>query len=370
MDNFSSIPSQLSSQPQTVVQNWRKRDLGAIVIVLLLILLLDFFTPPEYILGFLYLGPLLLANRRFPQRFILAMTGIIVILMLLNLGFPRAELTTLPAIVNRLIAAISVIATTLLSLRNRGYTQAIANQQSQLEAQSQLERMREDFASTLTHDLKTPLLGAISTLEAFLQEHFGPISPLQRQVLSTMDRSHKTSVKLLETLLDVYRNDATGLVLNFAPIDLTTLVEDTANQLAGQAHHRQVQIIIRHQESEFRRSLRMEGDALQLQRVLMNLLVNAINHSSQGDRVEVRLKSSGAQHSVEIRDQGAGLQPEELDHLFQRFYQGASDRQAKGSGLGLYLARQIITAHHGTIWAEPLVSRGAIFAFQVPVSQS
>jgi len=108
----------------------------------------------------------------------------------------------------------------------------------------------------------------------------------------------------------------------------------------------------------------------QLQRVLMNLLVNAINHSSRGDRVEVILSSSGSQHSVQVRDQGAGVKPEELESLFQRFYQGESDRQATGSGLGLYLSRQIIAAHHGTIWAEPLSPKGSVFAFQLPIAQA
>ncbi len=349
---------------------WQKRDLLSVCVVLIVIMVLDFFTPPEYILGFLYLFPLLIANRRLPQRFVVMITGVIAFLMLLNLWVPNSELVTLPAVINRLVANLSIVVTAVLSLRNTHYARAIVHQQSQLTAKSQLESMREDFASTLTHDLKTPLLGAIATLDAFLQGHFGPISSLQSQVLSTMERSHRTSLQLLETLLDVYRNDSAGLRLNLEPIDLTMLVEETANQVAALAYHRQVQISIGHGQSEFRRSLKLEADELQLQRVLMNLLVNAINHSSRGDRIEVILESSGFQHSVHVKDQGAGLQPGELEHLFQRFYQGESDRQAKGSGLGLYLARQIITAHHGTIWAESLFQRGSVFAFQLPISQS
>jgi two-component system, NarL family, sensor kinase len=350
-------------------QHWQKRDLILITIVLFLVSALDFFTPPEYILGFLYLCPLLLANRRLTQQFVLLITGVIAFLMLLNLWFPQGTLMTLPAIVNRLVATLALMITTVLSLRNTNYARLISNQQAEFAAQSQLTSLREDFASTLTHDLKTPLLGAITTLNALLEGQFGSISQLQTQVLSTMERSHKTSVQLLETLLDVYRNDATGLVLHLETIDLTKLVEETANQVAGLAHHRQVQIAVWYGDSEFRRSLRMQADALQLQRVLMNLLVNAINHSSRGDRVEVRLSSSGSHHSVQVCDQGAGLKPEVITQLFQRFYQGNNDRQAKGTGLGLYLARQIITAHHGTIWAEPLSPKGAVFIFQLPVYQ-
>ncbi len=146
----------------------------------------------------------------------------------------------------------------------------------------------------------------------------------------------------------------------------TQLVTTTANQVATLARHRQVQIIIRDGDSEFSRSLWVSADALQLQRVLMNLLVNAINHSRRGDRVDVVLASNRSHQSVKVLDQGAGLKPEELSQLFQRFYQGESDRQAQGSGLGLYLARQIITAHQGTIWAENRSPKGATFGFQLP----
>jgi two-component system NarL family sensor kinase len=110
----------------------------------------------------------------------------------------------------------------------------------------------------------------------------------------------------------------------------------------------------------------VNGDTLQLQRVFANLLANAINHSPRGSKVEVVLETSSAEQMVKVIDNGAGIGAEELPHLFERFYQGPSDRQAKGSGLGLYLSRQIIAAHNGTIWAENRHPSGAIFAFRLP----
>ena len=112
---------------------------------------------------------------------------------------------------------------------------------------------------------------------------------------------------------------------------------------------------------------------MQLQRVFNNLLINAINHSLRGDHVEVVLETQTSYQIVKILDIGAGIQPEQLSQLFERFYQGTSDRgglsqcQAKGSGLGLYLSRQIIEAHNGVIWAENTVSNDAIFGFKLPV---
>lgn len=344
----------------------RQRDRFLISLALVLVLVLDFSTPVEYVIGYLYLAPLILVTGRINRQGMIGLTTFAVLSTLLNLWLPNHTMTTLPAVINRLMAAVALIVTAILGDRNTIYARAIATQQAKLQAKIQVDAMREDFAGTLTHDLKTPLLGAISTLEAFRQGEFGPLSAAQIQVLTTMERSHQTSLKLLDSLLDIYRNDAQGLQLQLGPIDLTTLVEETANQVAEQARHRQVQIVIRHGDSDFRSALWVNADAIQLQRVLMNLLVNAINHSRRGDRVDVVLMANHAHPCVKVLDQGAGLQPEELSQLFQRFYQGASDRQAHGSGLGLYLARQIITAHHGTIWAENRTPKGATFGFQLP----
>lgn len=132
------------------------------------------------------------------------------------------------------------------------------------------------------------------------------------------------------------------------------------------AASRRVHISLTYGASDFRQFLWVKGDTLQLQRVMANLLTNAINHSPRGERVEVILEPSSSHQTVKVTDNGAGIKPNELPHLFERFYQGQSDRQAKGSGLGLYLSRQIVEAHGGTIWAENRQPTGATFAFRLP----
>ncbi|MFM7576236.1 MAG: sensor histidine kinase, partial [Microcystaceae cyanobacterium] len=208
---------------------------------------------------------------------------------------------------------------------------------------------------------------AIETLKAFQTGQFGLVSGPQQKVLMTIVRSHQSSLQLVETLLDVYRNDTEGLSLNLAPVDLAVLMEEVTNALATLASQRQVYLSINYGESDFRQALWVQGDALQLERVLTNLLMNAINHSRRGDRIEICLASQATMQVVKILDAGSGIHADELPYLFERFYQGNSDRQAKGTGLGLYLCRQIIEAHQGKIWAENRYPRGAIFAFQLPV---
>ncbi|MDZ8053950.1 MAG: HAMP domain-containing sensor histidine kinase [Aulosira sp. ZfuCHP01] len=331
------------------------------------VMFMEFDTPTEYVFGYLYTGPILLTNSWFGRTATFGATTVAVCLTILNLFLPGGEVIKVSTVADRAIAVMALIVTGVLSDRLRRSQDAIALTRAKLESQEELVKLREDFASTLTHDLKTPLLGAIETIKAFQQEKFGPVLPTQQQVLDTMARSHKTSLQLLETLLDIYRNDTEGLKLDLAPVDLTNLAEDVAGSLIELAANRRVHLSVSYGDSDWRSALWVQGDALQLQRVFNNLLVNAINHSRRGARVEVVLEPQASYQVVKILDTGAGIQPEEFPYLFERFYQGNSDRQAKGSGLGLYLSRQIIEAHGGIIWAENRVPTGAMFAFKLPV---
>lgn len=368
----SMIPSHLeNAQPHQFALNWFWIAVGLIFVVFVL----DFSTPSEFIVGYFYTAPILLASARLRRCRTVQITAVAIALTLLNVWIPDPTAITLATIVNRLIAATALLVTGFLGDRHCYHQDAISQQQNQLAANQNLMRLREDFIFTLTHDLKTPLLGAIATLTAFQEERFDAVSTTQRQVIATMIRSHQTSLQLLETLLDVYRNDAEGLNLDLTTLDLTTLAEETASTLLDLAASRRVYLSFNHGESNIRRSLWVKGDALQLQRVLTNLLVNAINHSRRGDRIEIMLTSQASYQVVKILDTGSGIQPDQLSHLFERFYQGQSDaygglclRQAKGTGLGLYLSRQIIAAHGGTIWAENRAPSGALFAFKLPIT--
>lgn len=344
--------------------NWLWISVGLI----LAIFVLEFSTPSEFIFGYLYTVPILLSSARLRRRRTAQMTAVAIALTLLNIWIPDPTEITLATAINRLIAATALLVTGLLSDRNRYYQEAMAQQQHQIEANQQLMGLREDFTFTLTHDLKTPLLGAIATLKAFQEERFDAVSTTQHQVIATMIRSHQTSLQLLETLLDVYRNDTDGLSLDLRILDLTSLAEETASALMALATSRRVYLTFNHGESNIRRSLWVNGDKLQLQRVFSNLLVNAIHHSRRGDRIEIMLASQASYQVVKILDTGSGIQPDEFSHLFERFYQGHSDRQAKGTGLGLYLSRQIITAHGGTIWAENRIPSGALLGFKLPIA--
>lgn len=348
------------------MRNQHRKTCFLIAAIFAVVMMLEYATPPNYVFGYLYTGPILLANPRLNRSATLQVTLAASGLTLLNLVFPHIEATNAATVANRLIAVLALSVTGWLSDLTRHYEEAIAQHKAQLQAQEQLASIREDFVSTLTHDLKTPILGAIETLKALQQEQFGSVTAVQQNVLSMITRSHQSTLQLVETLLDVYRNDTEGLKLDLAPVNVVILAEEVIATLVDLAATRRVHISLGYGESDFRRSIWVKGDALQLQRVFSNLLINGINHSPRGGKVEVVLESDSAYHVVKVIDSGPGITEDELPHLFERFYQGHSDRQAKGSGLGLYLTRQIIEAHSGTIWAENRIPQGALFGFKLP----
>lgn len=356
--SLSAIKKNLAIQEKYLRGRWSIAILFAIVVAL------EFTTPSEYLFGYLYTGPILLANSRLSRLGKLQITLVAVALTLLDLFVPDAEKIALATVANRSIAVMALGVTGYLSDRNQQYQEAIAK--AELQSQEQLASIREDFVSTLSHDLKTPMLGAIETIKAFQEAKFGDVTSTQQKVLETMARSHKMSLQLVETLLDIYRNDTEGLKLQLAPVNLAALAEEVIATLIHLSAARRVYINMSYGESDFRRSLWVNGDAVQLQRVFVNLLTNGINHSHRGGKVEIVMESYSSYQVVKVIDSGLGITADELPHLFERFYQGNGDRQAKGSGLGLYLSRQIIDAHGGIIWAENKLPHGALFGFRLP----
>jgi two-component system, NarL family, sensor kinase len=334
------------------------------------IVFLELVTLADYVFSYFYIVPILLASLRLNRKIAIRLTLLASALTIINLWIPGSHIITPSTVGNRIIAVFALIVTQILSDRNRYYEEAIAQQKAKLQFQEKLANLREDFVFTLTHDLKTPLLGAIETLKAFQQERFGAVTEMQHKVLSTMIRSHQASLQLIGTVLDVYRNDAEGIRLERSPVNLIELTEQVVHTLRDLMSSYQVSIHLNTKASTVQ-SCWVNGDALQLQRVLSNLLINAIHHSPTNGNVEVILQSENSPHAaqqvaVKVLDEGPGIHSEELPQLFERFYQGHSDRQAKGSGLGLYLSRQIVEAHSGTIWAENRTSRGAMFGLCLP----
>ena len=217
----------------------------------------------------------------------------------------------------------------------------------------------DDFIATLTHDLRTPLLASIQTLSFFLDGALGNLEEKQRLLLSTMQKSNEDLLGLVNALLEVYKYDAEKLVLTKTNFNIYNLVEQVYNELSPLAKSKNIDFKIECSD----KSIIINADRSEIRRVVCNLCGNAINYTQEGGRVVITLKTEGNDLIFSVSDNGCGIPQEDIPNMFQRFSQGTSKKRSTGTGLGLYLSRQIIESHGGKIWLESRLDKGSEFSF-------
>lgn len=227
------------------------------------------------------------------------------------------------------------------------------------------ERLRDDFVSTLTHDMRTPLLAAIQTFGLFLDGTVGPLTPQQQQLIQVLTQSHRDLLGLVNTLLEVYKYEAGQQTLIWDTVDVPLLLNQVVDQLTSLAQAKGQRITL-HTEPD---CTAVRGDRQELRRVWVNLIGNAIHHTPRDGEIHVRVAHDGqaTELQVSIADNGRGISKEDCAALFQRFSQGTSSKRNSGTGLGLYLSRQIIEAHRGRIWVESEIGVGSRFSVALPM---
>ena len=226
--------------------------------------------------------------------------------------------------------------------------------------QKENERLRDDFIATLTHDLRTPLLAAIQTLKFFLDGSLGPVEEIQGVLLSTMLQSNEDLLGLVNALLEVYRFESGKLTLcktNFAVKDLITQCYDELKPLADKKN------ITFKLECDIDDKTEILADKSEIKRVMINLCGNAVNYTNKNGEIKIIAKVQSGDLIFSVADNGNGIPQEDIPSLFNRFSQGSSRKRSTGTGLGLYLSRQIVEAHGGKIWLDSKLNKGSEFTF-------
>jgi len=222
---------------------------------------------------------------------------------------------------------------------------------------------REDFMATLTHDMKNPVIGANRFLDLFIAGTVGEISDEQREMLQYLKESNYGLLKLINDLIDVYRLEKDVKVLSEENVSLLPLIASCASRLKPFANLRNIEVTTELPE----KMETFRGDSRRLERVVQNLLDNALKFAPDSGHIKLRLSSSKTNVLLEVEDDGPGITPEEQCHLFKRFSQGnIGKRYAGGSGLGLYLCKQIVNAHGGTIECQSKPHSTTIFRVCLP----
>lgn len=231
--------------------------------------------------------------------------------------------------------------------------------------QKEMERLRDDFIATLTHDLRTPLLAAIQTLQFFLDGTLGEIGDKQKTLLDTMKKSNEDMLGLVNALLEVYKYESGKLNLCKTTFSLKDFIEESIAQLGALADKKGIKICVSYEDTK---DADITADRNELRRVLLNLCGNALNHTKSGGEISISAVNKEGDLILNVKDNGIGIPKEDLKKLFKRFSQGTSQKRSAGTGLGLYLSRQIVEAHNGKIWVESEVSKGSVFSILIPDS--
>jgi len=227
-------------------------------------------------------------------------------------------------------------------------------------AQKETERLRDDFIATLTHDLRTPLTAAIKTLNFFLDGSLGQISEQQREMLTVMTKSNEDLLGLVNALLEVYRFESGKLNLCKTVFDVNSLLRQCYEELSPLAQSKNINFNI---HTDFKEELLIDADRAEIKRVIMNLCGNALNYTNKDGTIDVFIKLQNGDLIFSVADNGNGIPKEDIPNLFKRFSQGTIKKRSTGTGLGLYLSRQIVEAHGGKIWVESKVNKGSEFSF-------
>ncbi|MFN8541344.1 MAG: CheR family methyltransferase [Thermomicrobiales bacterium] len=226
-----------------------------------------------------------------------------------------------------------------------------------------LQRLQEQFLSLASHELRTPLTSLQGYLQMLERQFRDPPLPAQarRYVGSALSQVERLK-RLITDLLDVVRLQNGKLAITLQPVSL--------NEVATQSVEvARLMTALPINLAAPATALRVNGDAGRLEQILLNLLLNAIVHARGTDRVDLRLRQDGATAEIQVQDYGAGIPQANLPNLFTRFFQVArSDTPAQhGLGLGLFLVRELVEAHHGTITAASEEGKGSTFTIRLPL---
>lgn len=223
------------------------------------------------------------------------------------------------------------------------------------------EELKSTFISIISHELKTPVAlikGYVSTLR---REDVSWDSAVVDDSLQVIEEEADHLTEMIENLLDASRLQAGALSLNVSDVNLDALIRRIAERLQTQTSAHQIIVDL---PENFPVIL---GDDQRLAQVLSNLIGNAIKYSPLGGDIQISGSIHQRQVVVCVSDKGQGIAPDDLPHVFDRFYRAKdASRTTKGAGLGLYLARAVVEAHGGRIWVDPTPESGARICFSLP----
>ena len=231
----------------------------------------------------------------------------------------------------------------------------------EIKQKQDAEEERKTFLATLTHDLRSPLLAEQKSLEAVISKKFGTSLETFSEYLEDMHKTNDELLRLVNNLLLTYQYESGKTELELVSNNINDIIDNAVKSMKPLAEDNDSEIVTDIQPDS--PLVMANGD--EINRVITNLINNAIKHNTKGTNINVKVKKIDNEVQISVSDNGKGIPESERPYIFQRY---PTTKRKIGSGLGLYLSKQIIDAHKGKIWFDTEKGKGTTFYFTLPVS--
>jgi two-component system phosphate regulon sensor histidine kinase PhoR len=231
-----------------------------------------------------------------------------------------------------------------------------------------IDEMKSDFISLVSHELRTPLTSILGFSSYMLTGKLGDVAEHQKMALESIHRQARRLSAIIADFLDISRIESGKIEMKKEPVTLPQVADRVVEDLRPQAAEKHVHVSTHLDPGPL--PLVALGDEQRIAQVFTNLIGNALKFTEQDGSVDVRLSRQNGEVVCRVRDTGCGIPPDELDRVFDRFYQVEKvvTRKSGGTGLGLAIVKNIVEAHGGRIWIESEVGQGTEVSFTLPGS--
>lgn len=231
-----------------------------------------------------------------------------------------------------------------------------------------IERMKTEFVSLAAHQLRTPLSAIKWTLRMLLDEDLGKITEEQRDFIEKTYRSNERMIALINDLLDVTRIEEGRYLYKPAFTQFENITQFVINSYKEEAKRRKIRLEFKKPKKKLPK---VKVDVEKIRLAIQNLLDNAVRYTRPGGKVTVSLKYAKKEIEFSIQDSGIGIPEDQKERVFTKFFRGTNvlRLETEGSGLGLFITKNVIEAHGGKIWFESKEDQGTAFYFTIPVKE-
>ncbi|MBK7746076.1 MAG: CHASE3 domain-containing protein [Candidatus Obscuribacter sp.] len=221
---------------------------------------------------------------------------------------------------------------------------------------------RQSLMEMVAHDLRSPLMSCQVSMQILSSDKMPELPPIATRQITSVQNNIKRVVEMVSDLLTIEKLEAGKLELELETIDIQDMVAEAMDSLMALAREKKVTM------SNDCASELIQGDRKRLVQVLLNFMSNAIKFSPSGSNISVYSSRQGNIVSIGVEDRGPGLEPEDQEHIFEKFYQAEDGQRSKGFGLGLAICKLLVEAHGGEVGVDSEPGQGSVFWLSLPAS--